>query len=185
MANAFTKCRHKEKRMKSKLLGHLSPKLVRALGWFSIGLGIAEILAPRTISRASGMSERPMLVRAYGIRELACGIGLLVAKNPTPFVWARVAGDSLDLATVVINRDSRQKSNTRRAGALANLLGVTAVDVYASVSMLTDKPEPKKYEYGSRSGFSQPVEVMRGAALKTFTMPEDLRTPSALRPLNS
>jgi len=29
--------------------------LARGLGWFSIGLGLAEVLAPRTLTRALGL----------------------------------------------------------------------------------------------------------------------------------
>src|ERR1700712_817450 len=90
-----------ESEMKTLSSTQSATKLARALGWFSIGLGIAELIAPRAICRACGMADQPMLVRAYGVRELVCGIGLLVAKNPRPFVWARVAGDALDISTVV------------------------------------------------------------------------------------
>jgi hypothetical protein len=34
------------------------------LGWFSIGLGLAEILAPRALCRALGMEGREALVQA-------------------------------------------------------------------------------------------------------------------------
>ena len=51
--------------------------MARGLGWFSIGLGLAEVLAPRVLTRGLGM-ENEQLVRAYGLREIATGIGILV-----------------------------------------------------------------------------------------------------------
>ena len=69
----------------------------RGLGWFSIGLGVAEVLMPRTIGRAVGISGGRALLFVYGLREIATGIGILKAKNQTPWLWGRVAGDALDM----------------------------------------------------------------------------------------
>ena len=33
-------------------------RLAKGLGWFSLGLGMTELLAPRFIARISGVSER-------------------------------------------------------------------------------------------------------------------------------
>ena len=41
-------------------------RLARALGWFSLGLGLAELLAPRLFTHALGMRGSEGLVRAYG-----------------------------------------------------------------------------------------------------------------------
>jgi hypothetical protein len=49
-------------------------RLGRALGWFSIGLGVTELLAPRLITRALGMQGSEGLVRAYGAREIGSGL---------------------------------------------------------------------------------------------------------------
>ena len=38
-------------------------KLVKGLGWFSIGLGLFEIFAPRTLSRLIGIKPHTGLVR--------------------------------------------------------------------------------------------------------------------------
>ena len=51
--------------------------LARGLGWFSIGLGLAELLAPAQGRRFLGMEEHTGLIRAYGAREIATGIGIL------------------------------------------------------------------------------------------------------------
>ena len=71
----------------------------RALGWFSVALGLAELALPRRLARVAGVPNVPTLTRAYGVREIGTGIGLLTAKDPTPWLWGRVAGDALDVAT--------------------------------------------------------------------------------------
>ena len=50
-----------------------SDRMARNLGWFSLGLGALEILAPERITRALGMEGKESLVRAYGFREVAAG----------------------------------------------------------------------------------------------------------------
>ena len=46
-------------------------RLARGLGWFSISLGVAEVLAPRLISRlVGGRGDNLTLIRLYGIREI-------------------------------------------------------------------------------------------------------------------
>ena len=49
-------------------------RVARGLGWFSIGLGLAEIVAGREIGRTLGMEHRDWLIRAYGVREIASGV---------------------------------------------------------------------------------------------------------------
>ena len=68
--------------------------LARGLGWFSIGLGVAELVAPGQLARFLGMEERTELIRAYGAREIMTGIGILSQEDPTPWIWGRVAGDA-------------------------------------------------------------------------------------------
>jgi uncharacterized membrane protein len=51
-------------------------RAVRTAGWLGIGLGAAQLLAPRAVGRWLGRS-RPDLVRMTGAVELAAGLGLL------------------------------------------------------------------------------------------------------------
>jgi hypothetical protein len=136
--------------------------LARPLGWFSIGLGVAELLAPRMLARASGMEGRERLVCLYGAREIVTGIGLLSATNPAPWLWARVGGDALDIATVATG------SGTKAAVALTALAGVAAVDVRAAreTQALEDRRAQSFADYSDRSGFPRPPHEMRGAALR-------------------
>ena len=55
----------------------------RTLGWFSIGLGLTEVMAPRALARLIGVSdENSMLLRLFGLREVASGVGFLTAAPP-------------------------------------------------------------------------------------------------------
>jgi hypothetical protein len=51
------------------------------LGWFSIGLGLAELLMTRQLARATGMQGREGLLRASGTLGLATGVALLGAAR--------------------------------------------------------------------------------------------------------
>ena len=102
--------------------------LARALGVLSIGLGLVDLFARRGVSRKTGIRNQT-LVGLYGLREICTGIGLLVARDPMLWVWARVGGDALDMGTLASGVTTR---NPRRNGALAGLLmvvGVTALDL--------------------------------------------------------
>jgi hypothetical protein len=92
-------------------------KVARGLGWFSLGLGITEIVAGKQLGRALGMEGRAWLLRIYRLREIAAGVGIFSKKHPAPWVWARVAGDVLDIATVAAayTKDSPKKENVAAA----------------------------------------------------------------------
>ena len=156
--------------------------LARGLGWFSIGLGLAEVLAPRTLTRALGLQGHERLVQAYGLREIATGVGILAARNPAPWIWGRVGGDALDLATLAggLHDDNRRRANVGIAmGAVA---AVGALDVYCATALSAEaEPQRPVRDYSGRSGFPREVQAMRGAA-SDFQMPADMRIPEALRP---
>lgn len=100
-----------------------------ALGLFSLALGLAELAAPHKVAARTGVPYRG-LIRAYGLREVAAGVGILVSRRPAPWLWARVAGDVLDLATLAAAYAGGQGSGRRRAAeALAAVAAVTAADV--------------------------------------------------------
>jgi hypothetical protein len=157
--------------------------LARGLGWFSIGLGLAELLAPRMLTEQMGMQGKESLLRFYGAREMAAGVGILMSENPGPWVWGRVAGDALDLATLAPGLDKHNPRKGNVVIALAAVAGVTALDCLSAQALTgTSRPAP---DYSDRRGMPRPPEEMRGAARKDFTPPRDMRTPEALRPFTS
>ncbi|HEY3065389.1 MAG TPA: hypothetical protein VGL09_06325 [Methylomirabilota bacterium] len=110
--------------------------LAVGLGWFSIGLGVAEIVAPRQLARLIGSPKRPLLIRAFGLREIATGIGILAtAPPPLAWTWSRVAGDALDLAALGKAFTSRRANPTRLAATVLAVAGALAADVYCGVRL--------------------------------------------------
>lgn len=108
-------------------------QLAKALGWFSIGLGLAQLIAPRGMSHAIGIQDRPNVMRALGARELASGVGILSQRRPANWLWTRVAGDAMDLA--LLGAAARwQGSLRRRVGwATAAVAGITVLDLLSSI----------------------------------------------------
>ncbi|GHF43898.1 hypothetical protein HNQ07_001920 [Deinococcus metalli] len=108
-------------------------QVARGLGWFSLGLGTVELLAPGHVGRFVGARAAQThggLVRAYGVREVIAGLGLLTQPAAAaPWVWARVAGDVLDLATVGRARPDEPHAHQRLTRSLLMLSGVTLLDV--------------------------------------------------------
>lgn len=111
-------------------------KLARGLGWFSIGLGLAELLAPRAIANISGVSNKHTgLIRLYGLRELGAGITIFAQDKPTEGVWSRVAGDALDLVSLGVACTAPDAKRGRITFATANVLAVTALDVICAMQL--------------------------------------------------
>ena len=107
--------------------------LATGLGLFSIGLGLAEIAAPRGMARLIGVrddDEMLGVVRAYGARELANGVAILAEPDRAAWLWGRVGGDAVDLATLA---QAEKTDSSRTAAAAAAVLGVTALDVLCAV----------------------------------------------------
>jgi len=107
--------------------------LARFLGWFSIGLGSAQLAAPRTMCKlvgADGKGFSPTLMRLLGARELTQGMGILTRPRPTTWLWSRVAGDALDLALLGFTAAKNRRART--AFAFANVVAVAVPDVYES-----------------------------------------------------
>ena len=110
--------------------------LAYALGWFSVGLGMAEILAPRAIARVVGLQDdHQFLIRALGLRELTSGVGILSDRRPAGWVWSRVAGDAMDIACLGAALASPQAKRARTTTALMAVLGVTALDWWSSQNL--------------------------------------------------
>jgi uncharacterized membrane protein len=108
--------------------------LARALGYFSMGLGAAELVAPRAMAKLIGIPyRRPHagLLRAFGLREMGSGVSILARPGAGP-VGSRVAGDVLDAAVLVAALGRRATRKKRALVALGAVLGVAALDVYVT-----------------------------------------------------
>jgi len=107
--------------------------LAQFLGWFSIGLGTAQLTAPRAMCKlvgAKGEGSSPTLMRLVGLRELTQGMGILARPRPTAWLWSRVAGDALDLTLLAAVAVKNRRART--AFAIANVVAVAIPDIYES-----------------------------------------------------
>ena len=133
-----------------KQASDVSPtKLARGLGWFSITLGAIELLAPRVLSKALGLEGHDHVFQAYGAREIATGVGILSARDPAPWIWGRVAGDALDLATLAGNVGT-SRSKTAMSVALVAVAGVTALDIICGKALERNGGDRDDPEMGLR-----------------------------------
>jgi hypothetical protein len=107
-------------------------KLARGLGWFSIGLGLTEVTEARCLGRFFGMESSTGLLRLFGLREIATGVAILAASDPTPWVWGRVGGDALDLAALGSAMGPRNPKRGRVAVAIGAIAGITALDAFCA-----------------------------------------------------
>ena len=146
-------------------------KLAQGLGWFSIGLGTAQILAPRAMSRLVGVEDadgNKGLMRFLGVREISAGIGLLTDPKPTGFAAARVAGDTMDLALMLKTMANPENNRARALLATAVVVGAGLLDAYATdqLKVTTPKVEVTKQSEGLRVKKSitvnRPVEEVYG-----------------------
>jgi len=156
------------------------PRLGDSLVGFSMGRGLAELIAAERITRALGTEGKEALVRAYGVRELGHGI---VSLSPDKHLglWSRVAGDGLDIATLMtaMRHDNPKRDNV--GIALAAVLGVTLLDIIGAqgVTARHSRPRGRPRSYRDRTGFPQGVQAARGAA-RDFQVPRDMRAAPAL-----
>jgi uncharacterized membrane protein len=126
-------------------------RLALGLGWFSIGLGVAEVVAPRAMARLSGLRRDTVTdatVRSLGAREIAHGISILAQPDRARWLWSRVAGDAVDLSVLGSAMAKDDADRRRIAAATAAVVGVTVLDILAAQRL-------------SRSG--APAESSRGA----------------------
>lgn len=116
--------------------------LARGLAAFSIGLGIARMLAPRKLAELIGINDdQDILMRLLGARELASGLGIMQGQ-PGHFLAARAAGDVMDLGLLLNALRDPRNDRDRLMGAITAVAAVTALDVVACLMQNRDHSEP-------------------------------------------
>ncbi|MBR0641423.1 hypothetical protein [Plastoroseomonas hellenica] len=128
-------------------------RLARGLGWFSIALGVIELLGARRLARAFGMQGAEWLIRSYGVREIASGLGAL-SINPASGIASRIGGDGLDLLTLMAANCRTRKQRDNVELALLAVAGVSLLDLYChqELSSLHQRRGTAR-DYRDRSGF--------------------------------
>lgn len=112
-------------------------RLGTGLGWFSLGLAVPQILAPRRFARAIGLKGGPLstaLTLLVGVREVGAGAGVLWSRERAPWLWARVVGDAMDLALLGAGLGARRTRRGRLWAAILAVAGVAVTDAAAAAS---------------------------------------------------
>jgi uncharacterized membrane protein len=115
--------------------------VMAALGWFSLGLGLTQLIAPRQVANAIGLSgddDEQTVMRLVGLREIVSGVGILAQAEPTPWLWSRVGGDAMDLALLRSAMDVPEARKDRVTAATIAVLGITAADLFCSTNMTAE-----------------------------------------------
>jgi uncharacterized membrane protein len=124
--------------------------LPNILGWGSLGLGVPQTTTPGRFAESIGVqsdSESRAWTLAVGVRELAAAAGILALERPRPkhWLWARVAGDVMDLALLGAAWRNKRADSARLATAIGAVVGIGLADVIASVRF-TRNPDLKMEE---------------------------------------
>lgn len=153
-------------------------RMARLLGWFSVGLGLMELVAPGRVTRALGIEGSERFVQACGLREIGSGL-LCLSVDKELGLWSRVAGDALDLTSLLppMTGDNPQRDNAQLAAMI--VAGITLLDVLTAKGVRQQHKEGDgmRRDYSNRSGFPQGLAKAKGAvgALRQPMQDRDLR----------
>jgi uncharacterized membrane protein len=138
------------------------------LGWLSIAVGAAALLAPRTFGSVAGVGRGTgSLMRNTGVRELATGVGILSQRNPAPWLWSRVVGDVLDLAVLGTGLRPGNPGRGRAAFSFAAVAGILALDTLAATHFTKHARHPLV------SGVAAPTDLYFETSIATIKTPEE------------
>src|SRR5690242_15500212 len=112
-------------------------RMAAGLGWFSLGLGAAQLTAPGALNRLAGIHDDAaarFAQRLVGVREVGAFAAIMAGRpRPARPLWSRFGGDLMDLALLARAWESKRESAPRLALTIANIAGVTGLDAYAAI----------------------------------------------------
>jgi uncharacterized membrane protein len=132
----------------------------KALGLFSVALGLSEVAAPEHVARLIGIGDRPATrwtLRALGVREILSGLGIFAqgGRSAGP-LWARLAGDAIDLALLGSSLADGPKRPARLLAAAAAVVGVAGLDAYSAAALSRHEKLQK---------LAQPIHIVRSITI--------------------
>lgn len=99
------------------------------LGFAQLALAAFELARPGALAKSVGLEENHTFLKGFGAREMATGAGLFGwrrGRGKSMWIWARVAGDAMDLWTLA---PALSRDNPKRKAALAAIAVVGAVTI--------------------------------------------------------
>lgn len=133
---------------------NIGQSIAQGMGVFSVLLGLTELVLGGPIAQTLGLTGYEWIIYVYGVREIFAGILIFAFKDSLPWMWFRVFGDLIDLATVAFGYSRHLADNSNFVIAIIALTGATAIDVYCAIRLSGDSKEPlsPKDDYIGRSG---------------------------------
>lgn len=151
--------------------GRRDARIAEGLGWFSLGLGAAQLLAPGALNRLAGIRDDAAAKRAQrfvGVREVGA-FAAIISDRPRPVLplWSRVGGDLIDLALLARAWEHKRESAPRLALTIAGIAGVTGLDIYAATrhTEAERRREPEAEGEGKTPG-GGPVQVKAAVTIR-------------------
>jgi hypothetical protein len=115
----------------------LSSREVGFLGLPSLVLGVVPLVVPGWVARLVGVRDDARTraaLRVLGARELVVAV-VFLRRRTSPWLWAFVGQDALDLPVCTAILLGRRAGDPRRFGvAYAAYLAMSAIDVYSATS---------------------------------------------------
>jgi len=118
-------------------------KLASGLGWFSLGLGAVQTVAPGRVNALIGVPDtgrNRLLQRLFGLQELTMGMGIFSVPRRDLPVMSRVAGDVVHISLMGNELRSDRVDRGRAIPALVSLVGVAALDTVTAASLRAAAP---------------------------------------------
>jgi len=158
-------------------------RLARGVGWFSIGLGMTELLAAKQLTKLLGMQGSESLVRAFGVREIAHGMLTLTPEKQIG-LWSRVVGDGIDIATLLKAMGSGNRKRDNVGLAVVMVMGVAAVDIIGAVGATRRhrRSVGEQRSYKDRSGFPIGMPSAKGRVRNSKAPTNVQPAPAAVLP---
>jgi uncharacterized membrane protein len=121
-------------------------QVARALVWVSLGLGLAEVLAPKRIQKLVGVrrGKHEALIRFAGFREIGHALMLITQARPQQAVISRVIGDVLDLGLLGAAFTTPRVKKNRLAIALASISGITLLDALTATQLKSTRAAERR-----------------------------------------
>jgi uncharacterized membrane protein len=146
----------------------------RALGWFSLGLGLPQIAAPAAVNALIGVKDDARSrawQRIVGVREIAAGVGILSSRRPAGWVGARVAGDAMDLALLGTAFEAKRARTERLLGAIGAVVAIAIVDTIETVRL----SRPSKAEESAQQMHAKAAVTVRRPRDEVYGVWHDFR----------
>jgi len=126
---------------------------------FSVALGLSELTVPDRVAGLIGLRDRQQtrwVLRALGVREILTGLGILAHREAAGPLWARVAGDAMDLGLLGGSFRAKGANKGRLIASTAAVAGVTLADAYAAAGSSRN---------GTVQKLVQPIHVVRSITI--------------------